>query len=719
MRRTTSAWTVVIMLLIPALAEARITRIEITERESPTFEGTVFGDVGQYEKLRGTMHGEVDPTDPLNAVIVNLDKAPRNARGMVEYITNFLMLKPVDMRRGNGKIFYTINNRGNTGVRSLTDSTTGGNNPTAAADAGNGFTMREGYTLFDAGWEGDVLPGNFRLTAEYPIATDGGQEITAPILVEFHDRYTRDARIQANGGVSLPLSGSLDFASYESVSTDQAVAQAELRVRFSDSARPGTADIPAGEVIPRSQWSFAKCSKDPVTGAISSVPSTTDICLPAGFSVDVVYQLIYTAKNPRVMGLGYAVTRDVGSFLRFQTADDFGNPNPLALSGASTGITHMYAQGVSSTGMYVRDFIYQGFNEDERRRKVFDAMWTQIPGAHKLYLNYVFAQPNPFSVQHRDRYVPDTSFPTTYGVTTDPITGLTDGILKRPGTDPIVIHMDSSNEYWVFRSSLVTTDGLGRDIRLPDEVRVYFMSSQQHGPAAVPTRGICQQLNNPLPRGALLRAVLVALDEWVTIGIDPPRSRYPRVDDGTLVPPDQESTGFPSIPGVVYHGLVNASGVRDFGPLVTDNRGLVTLNPPVAVPGGEHDVLVAKVDRDGNDVAGVRVAQLEVPIATHTGWNTRAAGFSEGDQCDLNGMYLPFATTRAERLAAGDPRKSLEERYKFHERYVKKVEKAARKLMKQRFLLQEDFDRIVEEAAASDLLPKRRPDRDDDNDDDD
>jgi hypothetical protein len=442
----------------------------------------------------------------------------------------------------------------------------------------------------------------------------------------------------------------------------------------------------------------------PDHGVLTSVPSTTDICLPTGFSLDAVYQLIYTAKNPRVMGLGYAVTRDVGSFLRFEGEDDFRNPNPLAHRRRSTEISHMYAYGSSSTGMYVRDFIYQGFNEDEAGRKVFDAMWTNIPGAHKLYLNYAFGQPNPFSVQHRDRYVPDTSFPTSYAVMTDPLTGLTDGILKRPGTDPIVIHTDSSTEYWQFRAALVTTDGLGHDIALPETVRLYFMSGEQHGPAAVPTRGICQQLSNPLPRGGHHRAVLVALDEWVTKGKRPPRSRYPRVHDGTLVPPDQESTGFPSIPGVVYAGLVNASGVRDFGPGVTDNRGLVTLNPPVPVPGGDHVILVTKVDADGNDIAGVRVPQLEVPLATYTGWNVRAAGFSEGDLCDLTGMYLPFAKTRAERLASGDSRLSLEERYKTHDKYVQEVETAARKLMKRRLLLEEDYDRIVSEAEASDVL---------------
>lgn len=712
MKRTRILWAVMALLLIPALTDARVTRIEITSLESPTFDGRVFGNVGQYEKLRGKIYGEVDPGDPLNAVIVNLDKAPQNTNGMVEYVTNFLIIKPVDMRKGNGKIFYEINNRGNhLGGFGINDISAG-NDPTTAEDAGNGFLQRQGYAIVDAGWEGDVLPGNFRLTAEFPIATENGAEITAPILVEFSDRYTRNADIQANGGVSLPLSGSLSFASYESISTDQSVAGAELRVRFSDSTRPGTADIPAGMVIPTSEWQFAKCSKDPDTGVLTSTPSTTDICLPAGFSVDKVYQFIYTAKNPRVMGLGYAVTRDLGSFLRFETEDDFGNPNPLARSRhrrsrASTGITQIYARGISSTGMYVRDFIYQGFNEDEEHRKVFDAMWTEIPGAHKLYLNYAFAQPNPYSVQHRDRYVPDTSFPTTYAVTTDPLTGLTDGILKRcqdTDTCPKIFHVDSSTEYWQFRASLVTTDGLGNEIALPHNVRSYFMKGTQHGPAAVPSLGICQQLSDPLPRGARERAILVALDKWVTKGIPPPDSRYPRVSDGALVPFDQPSTGFPEIPGVIYAGLVNASGVRDFGPMVTENSGLVTMTPPVAVPGGEHVILVPKVDADGNDVAGVGAVQLLVPIATYTGWNTRAAGFSEGDLCDLTGMFLPFAETKDERLAAGDPRLSLEERYKDHKSYVKAVRNAARKLRKEGFLLKEDEKKIIQEAQESDIL---------------
>ena len=225
-------------VLATTSASARLIELKLGAPE-PFVEGRSFGETGPYVRLKGTARGELDPKAPEHADIVGLDRAPRNARGMVEYATDFLILKPVDMHKGNGKIFYTINNRGNTGVRSLTDSTTGGNNPSAAADAGNGFTMRQGYAIVDAGWEGDVLPLNFRLTADYPVATNAGATITAPILVEFHDRYTNDPRIAANGRVSLPLSGSLDFAAYESVSTDPAVAHAELRVRSEHVLPPG------------------------------------------------------------------------------------------------------------------------------------------------------------------------------------------------------------------------------------------------------------------------------------------------------------------------------------------------------------------------------------------------------------------------------------------------------------------------------------------------
>jgi len=703
-------------LLAPA-AEARVTRIQITSRV-PFAGGMSFGDTGSYEKLRGKIWGEVDPRDPLNAVIFDLDKAPRNSNGRVEYTTEFLILKPVDMRKGNGKIFYGINNRGNTGaLGSLNDATTGGNDPTTAQDAGNGFLMRQGYAVVDAGWEGDVLQGNFRLAAQFPTVTENGATITGSITVQ----YDISRHIPVTGTVSLPLNRDT-FDSYETVSLDTSTARLTSRALI-DSPK---------SLIPGSRWAFATCDRNSTTGAVQNVvPNSKSICYFDGFDPNRLYELTYVAKNPRPMGLGYAVTRDVGSFLRFDPADRTGNVNPLARNAASTGITHMYALGVSSTGMYVRDFIYLGFNEDEAHRKVFDVIWTQIPGGLRLHQNTRFTMPDIYSRQ--DLWAglwPMADFPFTYPVIRDPVTGRVDGILKRPASDPKVIHTDSGEEYWQFHGALVTTDGCGRDIALPENVRVYFMSSEQHGPALVPSKGICQQLNNPLPRGSINRAVLVALDLWAANGIRPPNSRYARVSDGTLVPFDQVSTGFPSIPGVTYAGTVNSLPLRFYGHRFGPAGGIIDVMPPLALQGerrgcrnedrdeeeshsgrGREDdqralgytILVPKVDADGNDRPGVRIPQLQVSTATYTGWNTRAPGFRQGDLCGLNGMYLPFAKTRAERLSTGDPRLSLAERYSSHTDYVSRIASAAQRQRAERFLLQEDYDRIVEQAAASDV----------------
>ena len=295
-------------------------------------------------------------------------------------------------------------------------------------------------------------------------------------------------------------------------------------------------------------------------------------------------------------------------------------------------------------------------------------------------------------------------FPFSYAITTDPVTGQTDGILKRPATDPKVIHTDSSEEYWQFHGALVTTDGRAHDIPLPDNVRVYFMSSEQHGPALVPTAGICQQLNNPLPRGSINRAVLVALDQWAANGVTPPASRYAKVSDGTLVPFDQASTGFPTIPGVTYAGTPNTLPLKFYGPRFGPTGGIIDVMPPTTLATPGYTILVPKVDADGNDVPGVRIPELQVATATYTGWSVRATGFRQPDLCALNGMYLPFAKTLAERLASGDPRLSLQERYGDHQRYAAAVKFAAADLVSQRLMLQEDANISALSAFFSEVL---------------
>jgi hypothetical protein len=680
---------------LPALAgptaEARVVRLAVTSR-GPFAGGMAFGATGPYEKLVGTAFMEVDPRDPHNAGLVNLDRAPRNARGLVEYATDVYILKPADMTRGNRKIFLEVHNRGNKlALNFLNDAPAGVNDPTTPAHAGNGFLFREGYTVVWTGWQGDVTPGNSRMTIRVPVATQpDGSPIVAAVRQEYSDRF-----IPIGGTLTLPLSGSPQFASYESATLD--TRQASLTVRE-------WSDAPRAPIAP-DRWAFATCRRNP-DGSLALTPSRFDICLFAGFEVANLYEIVYPARHPLVMGLGYAATRDVVSFLRYEMRDDTGAANPLAPGASEPGIKEAYGLGISSSGMYMRDWLYLGFNEDERGRQVFGGAWSHIGGAHRLLANVEFAQPNDYSRQDIwHDYLSASIFPFGYGITTDPVTGRTDGILKRPGSDPKLLVTDTSTEWWQFQGSLVSHDATGEPVPLPENTRHYLFSSYQHSvgpPASPPAQGTCQQLSNPLSGGLLARALLVVLDEWVTQGKRPPKNRIPQ--GGDLVEPDQSSTEFPAIPGVTYTGLVNELQVWDYGPGFGPQGGRLTLLPPVPVPGTGYRVLVPRVDRDGHDVAGIRQPDVEAPLATYTGWNVRRAGFREGEMCGLTGSSIPLPVTKAERKASGDPRKSLEERYGTHDKYVKQVEKAARKLVKERFLLQEDYERIVEQAGTSDVL---------------
>ena len=703
---------IAVVCLLSAGVEARVTRIVIASQQTVAG-GASFGASGPYEKLTGTVYFEVDPKNPHNAVVFDLDKAKRNAKGKVEFSADMVILRPVDRAKGNRGLFFEVNNRGNKiSLIMLNDTLPGANNnnPSTAFDLGNGFLLRQGYVIAWVGWGADIAPGNSRLTVDFPIAMEHGQPITERILTEFSDR-------NFGGGTpfTLPLSGGSAFKSYATVSTDQVAAEAELRMRPSDSPRPSAPAIPAGELVPRSQWSFASCPSGP-----PGVPSTTNICLAGGFQNNRVYELRYRATGSPVMGLGYVTSRDFVSFLRHASADDAGNANPAG------GLTTTICDGISSSGMYYRDYLYQGFNEDELGRRVCEGIHIDIPGVQKLFLNYRFAQPNPFTVQHRERYVPDDNFPRAYAVRNNPLFGpgsdddddddsgdhdgqARDGILKRPRTDPKVIHTDSGTEWWQFRSALVDTNEDGtRDIHQPGNVRRYEFSGTQHFVAkgVTPSHGTgnrqCQQLSNPTHYGPAARALIADLDEWVRQGRPPPHSRVARIADGTLVPPDQASTGFPNIPGVTYTGRLNGSGDRDFGPRVEGNSGVIDNLIPIVL--STHRVLVPRVDAVGNDIAGIRQPEVAAPLATLTGWNTRTAEFTDGDLCDLNGMSIPLHRTKTDRLAAGDPRPSLEELYGTHDGYVAAVTAAAHALQADRLLLQEDVDAYIRDAMASDVL---------------
>jgi hypothetical protein len=687
-------FSALLVSLVPRSSEGRVVRF-VVEQKRVFAGGNAFGAVGPYERLDGTAYFEVDPTDPLNAIIVNISKAPKNAKGMVEFSAPFFILKPVDIAKGNHKLFYAINNRGGKqglGYFNFSPAGEGINNPLTAADAGDGFLMRLGYTVVDAGWEGDVTAGGNRLFGKFPIAKEpDGRPIVAPVRIEYSDRT-----IPVKGSFTLPLEGAANFAAYPAADVD--TSHATLTVRQSQNG--------ARSAIPADKWAFGTCA----AGRDSLKADDTNICLFDGFKADRLYELIYRAKNPIVMGLAYAVTRDLGSFLRYQTKDDAGNPNPLAADAARVGINRSYSFGSSSTGMYQREFLYLGFNEDQAHRKVFDAIWIHKPGTHRLFANVEFADPNTYSRQDDRHDFLSTSYPPlTFAVTTDPISHVRDGLAKRPNTDPLIFQVDTENEFWEMKASLNVTDGTGQPVRLPDNVRLYYLSGFQHAgnnpPAAFPApNGNCENAVNPNYHGPSVRALLMALDAWADRGVKPPESNYPSVQDGTLVSLKDAREAFPRIPGVTFPPMLNELELLDFGPSFKSEGGQLTLLPPKVGP--SYKLLVPKPDADGLSIAGIRPMELRAPLGTNTGWNVRKSDSRGPNLCGLNGSFIPFATTRAERMASGDPRKSLEERYRDHEGYVSAVRQAANKLVDQRFLLPEDAKRFITEAEAANVLKR-------------
>ncbi len=662
LRFLSSILILVLFLLFSTHTEAEVVRFEVLKVESPTFEGREFGSVGQYEKIVARAFLEVDPTDQHNAGIVDLKLAPRTAAERVEFVADVVILKPIDLVKGNGRIFYEVVNRGRKRSLGLINDAAWSNDPTTAAHAGNGYLMREGYTVVWSGWQGDVPPGEGRMRLEVSVL----RGITGTNQDEFifgHDYNPFVANLSYPAADLDPAKATLTVRQNE---RDPRVTPSDLSFEYFVVARAGvTATSPHQIVIHR----------------------------PAGFDSGAIYEFTYPGRDPVVMGLAFASTRDVVSFLRREKSDPAGNPNPLAPNGRPA-IRYAYAFGRSQSGRFLRDFLYQGFNEDDKGQMVFEGIMPHVAGSRKMFTNYRWAQPGRYSRQHETHLTPGDQFPFTYGVLTDPLTGKRDGILARcleAQNCPKVMHTDTSTEFWQARSSLVVTDTIGADVELPANVRAYLIASAPHGNSidAVPgPTAYCQQFSNPLHVGASMRALLQALDRWVSEGVEPPHSRFPSRAEGTLVTPDPVGISFPSIPKFTYNGRVNGLRVTDY-----------SAQPPRE--GKAYPVFVPKVDVDGNDVAGIRMAAVEVPRATYLGWNHRRQGFAEGELCSLTGSYIPFAETRDERKASGDPSLSIEERYPTHETYVDKVTEATNRLLENRLLLEEDAKRIVEQAKKS------------------
>jgi len=625
----------------------------VIDRVEEAFGGRPFGAVGPYEKVVGRAFADVDPAHPLNAGIVNLGSTPRNPAGRVEYWYDFYLLKPIDLRKGSRRIFYDVLNRGNKLALNNLNDAPRMNEPIGAGDAGNGFLMRQGYSLLWSGWQGDVAQGDNRLRAGLPVATNNGAPIVAISREEFIFEHDHNPAIG-------PLS-------YPAHTLDQREATLTVRQREQDPRTPIAPD----------RWRYVSATR-------------IEITRPPGFDAGAIYEFIYPARDPIVMGLGFAAVRDFVAFMRCESSDASGCPNPLILD-SRPAVEHVLAYGASQSGRFLRDYLWQGFNEDLNGRKVFDGVLVSVAGSRKTFVNFAFAQPGRFSREHEDRLFPGDQFPFSYATTSDPVTGRTDGILSRgeaSGTCPKIMQTEASTDFWHGRAGLLVTDGKGHEIPLPDNVRLYLFASIQHGGGSVAANFPFNHYPaNPAEYGAVHRALVVALDQWVSGEVSPPPSHFPRVSDGTLVVASAKTYGFPAIPGVTYPGLVNELSEMDH-----------SAQPPKPIAGRKYLILVPKVDEDGNDIAGVRVPDITVPRGTHTGWNLRRRGYGEGELL-LLGSYFPFAATKKDRLDAGDPRPSLEERYPTREHYLRAIAQAGEALQEKRLLLDEDVDRIVKAAT--------------------
>ncbi len=673
-------FAVLTLLLLSLPARAELVALEIHTREEFAG-GKEFGSAGAYEKLVGVARFAVDPAHPRNKAIVDLDLAPRNDAGKVEFTSDVFILKPKDIAKGNGALFYDVNNRGNKVALGMFNNAPGSNDPTTEAHAGNGFLFRRGYTVVWSGWIGELLPGNHRLLLAPPIATESGMSITGKVRFEMVTDRPAD---------SLPLSRREGHGSYPPTAKGEREGVLTWRMRETDRR----------VVIPREQWSLERKPVEKVKQGVSGTLGQVRLKLAGGFRPGYIYELICECEGPIVQGTGFAVVRDLVSFLKF----DASKKNPL-LNGKKSGVNRALGFGVSQSGRFLRHFLYADFNNDEQDRTVFDGLMPHVAGGGLGFFNHRFAQPTRHNGQHEEHLYPGDVFPFTYGPSANAYGGLFGtvrpsfvrrGIWFAPEL-PKVMHTQSAAEYWHRSGSLVHTDTLGHeDADIPADVRIFAFGGTQHGPAArPPSRGIADNLLNPADYRPFLRALLDALDAWVVKKTQPPPSVYPRIDKGTLVDWRQESTGFPALPGVRYPDVIQQPGAFDFGPRF-ESKGILSHEPPRIL--GRYTVLVPKSGPDGNDQGCLLPVEVAVPLATYTGWNLRRRDMgAEGMLASLSGSYIPFPLTEAARKASSDPRWSVEKRYGTFAEYRKRWLAECERLVKARYLLREDADRLAAE----------------------
>jgi hypothetical protein len=615
-----------------------ITAIEIKQSE-PFVQGAGFGDTGSYTRLDGVAVGEVDPAHPANRGIALIDQAPRNARGHVEYRSDFVILRPTDPAKGNGRILYEVNNRGRIMLFANLCAGAAGNRPETAADLGNALPLHRGFTLIWSGWDPGA-PKPTGLSLDVPIASNGDQ----PIVQRIREEFVSGTRLGVLERFRL---------SHDAANLDPACAQLTVRRTQTAARRPIA-------------FEFLDAR------AIRLLPAET---LPEPGSI---YEFCYDATKPRVLGIGFAATRDLISHLRQHGGELLGRPP-----------SHTLAFGISQAGRYLRDHIAQGFNADEDGRRVFDGVFTHVAGIGRVFHNTPFGQPFRTRTWHEDHDFPEVQFPFSTASQLDPITEASGALLRGDATDPRLIETNTSTEYWQKGASLLHTDPLAtHDVALPDSVRGYLLAGTQHGGKAGMPRdaGPCVNPRNwhdPMPA---VRALLVALDEWVANDRAPPDSRLPSLAAGTLVP--AELVAFPSVAT-----LSPPRAANDVAPLPD------WINPQL--PARAYRACVPQVDADGNEIAGIRLPDIAVPRGTFAGWNLYKTPYPDGEIADRDGTFLAFATTAEAR--GDDPRPSIAERYPTHAAYLAQVQQVVADLSAARLLLPEDTAHYLQRAQDEKL----------------
>ncbi|HYC45716.1 MAG TPA: alpha/beta hydrolase domain-containing protein [Burkholderiales bacterium] len=620
-----------------------VTGLEISKREV-VLDGKPFGDAGAYEKVVGTIRYAADPAHALHRQITDIDRAPKNRDGLVEFSADFYLLKPVDARKGNGRLLVDVPNRGRKVAIEIFNSTPRVPDPSAPEHFGNGFLMRHGFTVAWIGWQPDVPRQDGLMVLDVPRA----KGVTGWLRTQRRPNEAADV---------LPLADRYHVP-YPTIDVKDPEARIVMRER---------AGAPAVE-IPRAQWRFV---------------DEGHVKLDGGFKPGALYEFFYRSCDPTIVGLGFLAVRDVAAFLRWGPADS----NPCAGS-----LERAYLFGVSQSGRFIRHMLFLGLDEDEQGRMVYDGIMPHVAGGRRGEFNLRFGQP---------------SINATVSVGSLPPFN-DDGVfarLKQRGRIPKIIATNSSPEYWRGDASLIHTEIDGaRDAEPAPFVRTYLFAGTQHTPTSVPPAAANASTGdrgyhpfNIVNYSPLLRCALKNLDRWVSEGVEPPASVFPRLSEKTAVQGESLAAFYEKIPGTRFPVRLPRPSRLDFGPEI--DKGIPHYPPKVAET---YRTYVSTVDADGNEVAGLRGAELDAPLATLTGWNTRHPDTgAAGDIMSMNGSTLAFPRTKAERERTGDPRLSIEERYPSKAAYLERVREVTREAIARRHVLAEDLETVVDRASKT------------------